>query len=392
MALHNPSANPVHSCRYNERLILHLLRIHDQESKANLARYSGLTAAAVGGLVSLLEQRGLVMEMGKLQGDLGQPATLYSLDPKGAFGIGVSINRGHIETLLIDFVGKVVAGIKHDIILPEPDAVLDLVRSDIEQLTRDLNTEEVSRIVGIGVALPFHLESWQVGSERWQQWRNFDFANSLEKKVGISVWLENDGNLAALAELIYGTGKQCKDFVYLFFGPALVKSVGGGVVVEGAVRQGQTGNAGDLGLIPVPPSPLVNKNDDWVFLTDRCSFYSLVEYLRSLNCTIDNRRNLSAAIEQHPEAYRRWIDDCVNALETAIFSVQAVLDFSLVVVDCEDEDRELLNTIAADLSARLQTQTTRSRPLPQLAIGGFGSNAAAIGAATMPMDELFSLR
>lgn len=94
--------NPIQSCRYNERLVLHLLRISPHASKATLARVSGLTAAAIGGIISSLIQKGLVMKTGKRQGDLGQPATLLKLCPEGAFGIGVSINRGSIETILIN--------------------------------------------------------------------------------------------------------------------------------------------------------------------------------------------------------------------------------------------------------------------------------------------------
>lgn len=389
LATHFSADNPIRSCRYNERLILHLLRLHRRESKANLARLSGLTAAAMGSIVTSLEKKGLVNQVGKLQGDMGQPATLYALEASGAYGLGVSINRGEIETVLINFSGEVVAGKKHPLILPQPLEVLNLVMADFTQMLKSLDKDAQSRIAGIGVALPFHLGSWENESGAFKDWLDFDFGLALERECGLPVLVENDGNMAALAELIYGTGQREKDFCYLYFGSPMVKSLGGGVVIGGEVRRGASGNAGDLGLIRVPST---QADKQWVALTDRCSLNALVRHLKNQGHVVESRSDLRRCQAEYPEQVAGWLSDCIDALQHAIFAIQAVLDISCLVLDCQEEDRALVQQIAKALDKQLQAQSKPSQPLPRIVMGTFSSDAAAIGAATMPLDEIFSLR
>lgn len=384
--------NPIEACRHNEKVVLHLLRLHKSASKASLARLTGLTAAAIGGIISELSSKGLVMEAGKRQGDMGQPATLFRLAPGGAYGFGVSINRGSIETLLINFVGEIVSVRKHNIILPEPENVVQIVLGDLEELAEEEALENCTRIAGIGIAQPYHLASWD--SEAWENWDTFDLSGALRKATGIPTLSENDGNTAALAELTYGLGREEEEFIYLYLGPALVKSFGGGVVLNGRHRRGYTGNAGDIGLMPVPPSKLPTSKPsdgyDGTFLTSRASLFSLVQYLRHCGAEIETHVALEKAIAAYPEQVNEWLEDSVAALETAVHGIQAVLDVPYVVIDGEDEDQGIICRIIDGLGGRLSSAYKKSRPTPKVKRGSFGSQAAAIGAATMPLDSHFS--
>ena len=76
--------------RPNDRRLFQLLRRLGEASKAELARRAQLTSTAVGTIIQALEQDGLVSPTGRrVEGQRGQPATLVSINPKGAFGIGV---------------------------------------------------------------------------------------------------------------------------------------------------------------------------------------------------------------------------------------------------------------------------------------------------------------
>ncbi len=389
------ASNPIVNCRFNEKYILHLLRLKQRESKANLARETGLTAAAVGGIISSLQEKGLVEKVGKVQGDMGQPATLFSLAREGAYGLGVSINRGHIETVLINFVGEVVVTKKHTMILPTPDIALDLIHKDLSSLLESLPSSVMERIAGIGIAQPYNIGSWKQESHTdWHQWDDFDLALELEKLTGLPTVTQNDANAAAIAELIYGVGVKSEDFIYLFFGSPLVQSLGGGLVLDGDCRNGASWNAGDIGLLPVEPGAITTSHSklghSTTFLTNRCSLHSLVVYLRSEGATIESQAELSTAMEAMPQAVTAWVEDCVSALEIAVYAFQSIVDVPEFILDCEDDDLALVTRIIERLKQKLEDTPLRGLTMPKIRKGSFGSDASAIGAATLPLDSTYS--
>src|SRR5690349_5800102 len=78
-------SNSVNIRLFNERVILNALRRLGQASKADLSRYVSLTNNTAGVIVKELEERRLIRSEGKRSGGRGQPATLLSLDPDGAY-------------------------------------------------------------------------------------------------------------------------------------------------------------------------------------------------------------------------------------------------------------------------------------------------------------------
>lgn len=387
----NPTIN---TCRYNEKYLLHLLRLKQRESKANLARETGMTAAAVGGIIKSLQEKGLVETVGKVQGDMGQPATLFSLSKDGAYGIGVSINRGHIETVLINFVGDVVVSHKHQLILPSPTKVQSIVLKNIDEMMSSFTESIRGRIAGIGVARPYNIGSWGEENSDWAEWDNFDLAAALSDQTGLPSVNQNDVNSAAIAEMIYGEANEFNDFIYVFFGSPQVQSFGGGLMLDGECRNGASGNAGDLGLIPVPPGNIPTsasqKGNQTTFLTNRCSLRSLVRYLRSEGLDVASTESFHKTVAVEPERVERWISDCVSGLEHAIYAIQAVVDVPELIIDCEDGDLALVSRIIDSLRATLASSEHSGLTMPAIRKGRFGSDASAIGAATLPLDSSFS--
>ena len=114
---------------------------------------------------------------------MASPTTSFSLNPKGAFGVGVRLDRDSIETALVDFGGEVLARRTHDRILPSPAETLALVRNDIDAVLDVLNPAERQRLAGIGVAQPFDLGAWLdqlvLSAPEFSAWDETDFAFDL---------------------------------------------------------------------------------------------------------------------------------------------------------------------------------------------------------------------
>ena len=378
---------------YHERLLLQALRRSQPTSKADLARQANLTSTAVGSIIASLDEAGLIEYTGRrLEGQRGQPASLIQLDPRGAFGFGVRLDRTSIETVLVNFAGNMLARSVHEMLLPHPGQVLEIVKHDVQNMLALLAPAERKRLTGVGVAQPFHLGSWArelgLAADLFRAWDETDFPAELGGVLSLPVFIENDGNAAAIAELFYGCGRQCEDFVYLFLGSA----IGGGIAIEGDCLRGGTGNAGDIGIMPVPPSRLSSApqpKGEWDILLSRASLNALARHLRHSGETISNRFDLKACIERRLPAVDEWIDDCIEALAPALHATLCVVDVPAIVLDA-DVDSGLLDTLLERLRVAMAATAPEARSVPALIRGTFGSDAGAIGAATLPMFFNFS--
>lgn len=388
-------SNSANVRRFNERLLLQALRRAGEASKADLARLANLTSTAVGSIITSLMENGLIEMSGRrLDGGRGQPASLLRLSPRGAFAIGVRLDRTNIETVLVDFAGQMIERRSHDVLLPQPSVAQEIVQQDIHELTGLLDKSERSRLAGIGVAQPYNLGSWlrELGlpAEAFRVWSDVDFASELGRALGLPVFSENDGNAAAIAEIFYGCGRQRADFLYLFLGPA----IGGGIAINGDCVRGLTGNAGDFAVMPVPPSALPSAYKPagkWDILLSRASLIALRRHLQYHGEKVDNRADIEACIARGHPAVEEWLEDCIDALAPALRSALCVLDVPAVVLDA-DVDAGLIDTLMQRLRVAVAATAPEARGTPALVRGTFGPDAGALGAATLPMFFNFSPR
>src|SRR3984957_8081810 len=238
---------------YNERLILSLVRRHRQLSKVEVARLTGLSVQTASAIMNRLQLHGLLRREAPQRGRVGQPTVPLSLDPEGAFSLGLKIGRRSCELVLVDFDGKQRQRAFETFAYPTPRLVLDFVSRSLPAFTRTLSAGQVRRIAGLGIAAPFQLWSWgaEIGAPpgAMDAWRTLDIAREIAALCAFPVTLCNDATSACAAEFFFGEAWRRRDFLYFFLG----SFVGGGLVIDGALFPGRTGNAGALGSMPVMP-------------------------------------------------------------------------------------------------------------------------------------------
>lgn len=368
-------------------MVLTALRRLGEGSKAELARLVNLTQNATGQIVRELEQQGLVCTVGKRVGQRGQPATLLRLNPQGAYAIGVKLGRRWLDSMLVDFTGRVIKSRRHEAPFPLPEQALAIMRADIAALRRLLAPRERSRLAGVGLAMPYNLGSWRweldIPPEASAAWNDFDLAARLRAELDMPVVVENDGTAVAVAELFRGHGRELDDFVVVFLGTAL----GGGIVLGGNYRRGVSGNAGDLGLMPVPASRLATApkpNHEFDLLLTRASVSSLIRHLRGNGAVIRSGEELDRAIESRPALVDEWLEDCADALVNPLLATASLLDVEAIVID-GNLPRELVARLLTRLRSLLAAAVPEAREAPVLRLGMIGRDAAAIGAAILPL-------
>ncbi|NBO20890.1 MAG: ROK family transcriptional regulator, partial [Rhodobacteraceae bacterium] len=229
---------------HNERLVLSLVRQQGALAKSDIARMTGLSVQTVSVIMRALENDGLLVRGEPIRGRVGQPSVPMSLAADGALFLGLKIGRRSADLVLIDFLGQIRATRRRIYRYPTPGAVVAFVQDALPSILDDLPTEQRDRVAGMGVAMPFQLWSWvaYIGAPQAEMdaWRNRDIQSEIAAIAGMPVFVQNDATAACGAELVFGTGERPKDFLYFYFGTF----IGGGLVLNGQLFTGRTGNAG----------------------------------------------------------------------------------------------------------------------------------------------------
>ena len=377
---------------FNERVILHALRRLGQASRADLSRHVNLTNNTAGVIVKDLEERNLIRVEGKRSYGRGQPATLLSLDPKGAYAVGVRFGRRLIDTLLVDFSGHVLGRRHHDLDFAMPDEAIALALEDIADLRQVLPKSAQARMAGIGVAIPYDMGNWRheldIASEAYGAWNETDIEACIEEGTGLPVFCENDDTAAAVAEIFRGLGRELNSFVYVFIGAA----IGGGIVLNGEYYRGTTGYAGDIGLMPVERSCLKSAPEPrrtYDILLTRASINSLIRHLRASGVTVLSQRDLEEVLDDHPGPVGEWQDDCADALVVPLLSAASLMDAEAIVLD-GDLPASIMEDLLERLATRLAAAVPEARRPPSLVRGQVGREAGALGASILPLHLNFS--
>ncbi len=378
--------------RYNERVLINSIRKLGQASKLELARLSNLTPQAVTRIIDDLDAAGLVLQKGKVQRGLGQPSTMYSINPSGAYSIGVNVGRSDIQLLLMDFAGTVIGKIAHEFEIPDPDFLLDKIEHGIAYLESSLSPESKTRLVGVGLAMPWFMGAWKkevnMDDALAERWANIKFDEEVAARTHIPVFIENDCSAAAIAELKFGNGQALDNFLYIFIGTF----VGGGLVLKGNLESGIHGNAGALASMPVTPSRLSSTPENqgkFETLANRASIFVLRRHLNANGFPIKNISELQSLMPAAQPYLDEWLDDCAEALTFAILSSVSVLDFEGVVIDGY-LPRDLVQTIVAMVEQKVNQHCPQGVFLPQIHEGKIGQDARAIGGAILPLYVNFS--
>ncbi|MCW1919077.1 ROK family transcriptional regulator [Rhodobacter sp. KR11] len=368
---------------YNERLVLSLVRQHGALAKSDIARMTGLSAQTVSVIMRALEQDGLLMRGEPVRGRIGQPSVPMSLDADGAFFLGLKVGRRSADLVLVDFLGTVRGTHRRIYRYPTPQAVVGFVAGALPGLLSTLPVDLRSRVAGLGVAMPFQLWSWveALGApqDEMDSWRDHDMRAELADVTGMAVYVQNDATSACGAELVFGTKERPKDFLYFYFGTF----IGGGLVLNGQLHLGRTGNAAGVGPMPVQgPDGRMRR------LFDSASLSVLAEMMEAAGESSDH-------IWEQPEVWRvsdavldRWIALAAEGLAGAILSAATLLELESVLIDGWMPTWVRARMVAATQEAFLRQDLSGIAP-PLLREGSLGAQARSLGAAAIPLSQRY---
>src|SRR5262245_2619872 len=129
-------SNSIRLRMFNERVLLTQLRRLGQASQKELAVVCGLTVQAVVDIVDGLQREGLVRQIGKRTGRVGQPSMIYAINPDGVFACGLRVGATATDLVLIDFEGSIRARRAREM-APRLKDVRSFLRAGYRQIAQD---------------------------------------------------------------------------------------------------------------------------------------------------------------------------------------------------------------------------------------------------------------
>jgi predicted NBD/HSP70 family sugar kinase len=372
---------------HNRRVVIEAVRINGALSRAEIARLTALSSQTISNIVGELETAGILKAAARRRAGRGQPATPLSIDPDGAYSIGLQLDHRELIGVLVDLAGRIRARGLVEVDQPAPGEALPAMRRLIGRLLKSARIDR-NRLLGIGLAMPgpFGVEGiTSVGPTALPGWQDFPVAAELGRLTGLAVIVENDATAAAIGERLHGVARSLDSFVYLFVGTGL----GAGLFLGGHLFKGSAHNAGEIGHMIVEPEgracPCGNRGCLERYLSLRAAY----EYLKLPDPDHATPEMLSEVLATDERRMRRWIDSVLPPMRRAVNILESILDPDAIVLGgflplpILTMLYERLDPLPPSVGAR------RTRNAPRILLGAAGPDTAALGAAALPIfDEI----
>ncbi|MEW2352727.1 ROK family transcriptional regulator [Spirillospora sp. NPDC029432] len=387
----------------NDRAALDLLVRQGPLTRAQIGEHTGLSKVTASQLLSRLQERGLVEVAGEQAGGRGPNAALYAVVPSSAYVAGLEVGPDGVTAGIADITGAITAQVTVD-----PNGADDPVKLVHNAVVKACRSARVALgklsafVIGSpGVVDPrtgdvqfsFDLPSWHEG-----------VLAALRTDLRRPVTIENDANLAAVAERAYGAARDVDDFALMW----LARGMGLSIMLGGRLHRGRSGGAGEIGYLPVPGAPLasgkarvqpgegVTASSTWGIPALAGGYGALVgaDAVRELahahgldEPTAIGCVQAAAADEDRGGAF---LDALADRISYGVTSVNIILDPGLVVLS-----GELGRAGGTPLAARIERAVGRMTPTrPQIAVSEVEGNPVLRGALHAALeqarDEVFS--
>ncbi|HEX7743440.1 MAG TPA: ROK family transcriptional regulator, partial [Sphingobium sp.] len=288
-----------------------LLSRSGSASRADLARLTGLAPHSITRLVEPLLERGLLIESAPLAAGRGKPSAKLDLAGGAAFSVGLSVMTDAISLVLLDLAGTVAAVRTEQMTSIEIAPATVQMRAMIDAAIAEAKWDKAAMIgIGVGVTGYFIGDGARMNPPRLlDPWALVPLDTILSDALGAKVWIDNDGNVAAVGEAMLGQGRHIRDFAYLYFSAGF----GGGVISGGQPLRGRHGNAGEFASI----LPL-----DW----PQPNLEELRRYFLERGRSYPNLHAMIAAFDPDHAAVDAWLDACAPSLDLVVSAIAAMTD------------------------------------------------------------------
>jgi predicted NBD/HSP70 family sugar kinase len=301
-------------------------------TRADLRELTALSTPTISEVLRRLTDAGLVTVVGYNSGRPGPNAEIYAAAPDAAYAVAVSVRDigasglPSIAAALCDLTGKVRARIESAVDFVRTDPVTAMAETVARlRAEADVDADRI-QYVQVGVAGSYDRRTETIRHVEVPGWNRTGLVPTIAENLGTRVDVDNDVNLAAVAERRRGVARDVDGFALLWLGE---EGLGLAIDIGGTLMRGARGGAGEIGYMPLfAPDSRDRKLD----------LQDLVGGPAVMNLAHDNgisgRTPAEAIVNAaaDPDAAGEFFAVLADRISVGLAAVVAVLDPSLVVL------------------------------------------------------------
>ena len=372
----------------NRKRVIDALRERGVASRADLARITGLSRSTVSTIVSDLIESDLANEReAGVDGEAhaGRPPVMVALNSKAGLAVGSDFGHRHLRVAVSDLSHTVLAETWRELDVDHSaDEGLDTAAAFVDDVLAEAQVDR-NRVIGVGMGLPAPIDRATgavQASSILPGWVGVDAAAEASRRLGLPVEVENDANLGALAELVWGAGRGRSDLAYL----KISSGIGAGLISGGRLQHGVGGTAGEIGHTVLTDGGPVCRCGNRGCLETLASSRAIAQLLSASRGEVISTRRLLELCTAGDAAAQRLIGDAGRAIGVAVANLCNLLNPECVIVggDLSGAGEVLLEPLR---------DTARRNAIPsagddlEVTAGVLGERAELLGALALVMHE-----
>lgn len=357
-------------------------------SKTELSALTGHARSTIGTRIDALMAAGFLVPLAESASTGGRPPNSFAFNAGARVVLGVDLGATHARLGISDLSGEILAQSEDSIdIEAGPAEVLGWVAQSGRRLLASTG-RPAADLAAVGIGLPGpveHSTGRPVNPPIMPGWDGVDVPAILTGHLGVPVLVDNDVNTMALGEY-RAAWPELQDLLFL----KVATGIGAGIIMDGDLRRGAQGAAGDFGHISAGASLTVPCRCGNTGCLEAVAGAGAIAFaLRGIDIEAHTSADVVALARAGNLAARHAIRDSGRLIGGVLASAVSMINPSVIVIggtlaDAEDHLIAGIREVVYQRSLPLATQHLR------IATSRTGSRAGILGTSFLAIDHLLS--
>jgi predicted NBD/HSP70 family sugar kinase/biotin operon repressor len=398
--MRNKARNSTDMKFHNRNTILKIVQ-GTPVSRAELARKTGLTRAAISLIIDELLEGGIIIEAGTGKAKYGRKPILLEINSDRYYAVGLNISRSGYSAGIVDIKGSLKHSYNFDnsnyMMCNSSDMTdntkvnvereLNYIKHAISDLIKNSGIEE-EKILGLGISAPGPLDVYNgtiLNPPNFSLWHGVNIISELKKDIPFEIFLENNSTALTLAEKNISNSTKFSDFMLI----VVDTGIGGGIVIDDKLYRGKEGFGCEIGHTTIDVNGKRCSCGNIGCLEVYASIPAILQKTKQYDTEIKSWEDIVDKAEQGNNYCLNIIREEARLLGAAIVNALNILELEAVVLTgyINYKPNMLIKLINEYVGKTAITRNIRST---EIFSSSLNKNSDIIAAASIVIDKFFS--
>lgn len=367
----------------NSKKILQYLYHKNQATKQEISKELGVSIPTVTHNVNTLIEEGYVKQVGVATSTGGRKPAVLEFIPHSKHSVGIDIRASEYEIIITNLKSEIIASRTVNIADQHMNELMVNINDCLEGLLTSMKITKED-LLGVGFALKGIVDEknriFEIVPNR--RGEGIDF-NQYRELFNTKIYIENEANVAAIAENALGVAKEMRNLVYL----SINEGLGTGIVIRGYLYHGKNHRSGEFGHMVIDPKgPACDCGHKGCFETF-VSTKALVKQTEVIFGKILNLGQLFTLYENNDDKALKIMDEYLEYLSIGVKNILLAIDPHYMVLG--GKMSQYGHLFLEKLIHNVYDDNLFYKPSDQqIILSTLGEQSATLGASLLPLQEL----